>query len=134
LTGPHHLLTGDEASSRGQEQRPGQIGGRIGEHSRSRGDLDTSSSSLGDVDVVEADCEVRNHSELRSNIEKSAIDSITQHAEQCACVGNTRNELVTSQGPVFVMHPDLESGTTERLDPRIWESTGDEDEWSHTQR
>ena len=64
-------------SSRGsQQQRPGVIGGRVGQHLRGVADKHTALGGRGDVDVVVADREVRDYAQTRVPVEHGTIDLI----------------------------------------------------------
>jgi len=101
------VTLGDPPPTR-QQQRPGQVGGRLGEHVGSIGDSDAPAAALGHVHVVVADRVVGHHPQLRpGRVEQLPIDPLGEQHHQPVLAGRPRQQLRTRHRPRPIPHVEV---------------------------
>ena len=75
---PNQPIAFGDAPRDAEDQRPGEIGGRLGQHVRRVGDDDAALARRGDVDVVVADGDVRNDLQVAAGVDHRAVDRVGQ--------------------------------------------------------
>ena len=112
----------------GENQRPGEVGNRLGQHVGRVGDDDTARRRVSDVDVVEADRNIGDDLQLRRGVDHRAIDCVGQQRHERILVSDPRAELVRCNGRVaaieihaacrFELREDRRGKTPRDEDPR----------------
>ena len=85
---PDQPLSFADPPRRGQDQRPGQLRGGLGEHVRRIGDDHAALRRRWNVDVVVADGDVCDDLQVRRRVEQRLVDAIGQHADQPGLAAN----------------------------------------------
>ena len=111
---------------RGHQQRPGEVGRRLGQHARRIADRDAAARAGGHVDVVEADGEVADHPEAwASGVEQLVVDAIGEQGEQPIHATNALEQRGARRRQLVGPEVDLEGG--ERGEALVRQASGDED-------
>jgi hypothetical protein len=77
-----------------ENQRPGQVGGRVGQHAGRIRDDHPAVARGRRVDVVIAYGGVRDDLQLGARVDDRLVDGIGDHADKRLFAGDSRNELV----------------------------------------
>ena len=72
----------DDAAGDREHERPGEVGGRVGEHVGRVADLDVAGRRRLEVDVVEADRVVGHRAQLRGGVQQLRVDLVDEHRQQ----------------------------------------------------
>ena len=97
------------AARGGEQQRPGVIGGRVGQHIRGVADKHTALAGRRDVDVVVADREVRDDAQTRVPVEHGAIDAIGEQSDGAVASLQQGIELVRARRELLIPELDRRS-------------------------
>ena len=129
---PFHWPRADEALSftepprDREDQRPGEVGGGVGEDVRRVRDRDALRRRVGHVEVVVAHGDVRDHLQRGARIHRGAIDAVAEEDDE---PGLACEPLVQFRGrePAFaVVHVDV-GDRLEQRDRRPGQAAGNED-------
>ncbi len=93
LAAPHQPLAFRQPPRDRQNQRPREIGHRLGEHVRRVGDDDRRATRVRDVDVVVADGDVGDDLQRRRGVDDARVDRIGQQADERVLVGDALAQL-----------------------------------------
>ena len=106
----HHGVTLDHPAGDREDQRPGEIGGGVGEHAGSVGDEDAPLGRRRDVDVVEADRHVGDDPQMpppAASMTAPSMPSLSRHSSACA-PGTPASSCSRGSAAVLVAAGDLE--------------------------
>jgi hypothetical protein len=104
----HVAVRGNDVSGDGHDERPGEIGGGIGENARGVGHGKPELGGGGDVDVVEPDGVVGDAEELRPGLEGLAIDPLGEKRDQDLGASDALEKLLAGNGLVVGFDRDLD--------------------------
>ncbi len=119
FAGSNHPLTRTQIPGRRKEQRPGEIGGGVGEHSRRGGHLDAAVPGGGHVDVVETDGVVGHDAQSRGRLDQIDVDPVAQHAQERIGLIHPVEEFGSIEGTVLGIDADVEAGVDQQVDTRV---------------
>ena len=97
-----------------EDERPRQVGRRLGQHVGRVGDDDAALARRRHVDVVVADGNVATTFEVAPRLEHRAIDGVGHHADQPLLAGHARDELVVREA----CSPSYAIDVARRFEPR----------------
>jgi len=83
LAAAHELISFDQATCGGEDQRPSEIGRRIGEDVRCVRDNDAASFCGLHIDVVIADRIIRQNLQSAGRFNGSGVDAVRQGDDSC---------------------------------------------------
>ena len=87
-----------ELARGGQQEREGQVGGRLGQHAGGVADRDAASPARLEVDIVGADRHHRHGAQVRRGVEQLVVDALGQQAQQALAVAYGVAELARRRG------------------------------------
>ena len=97
-----------QPSRGGHQQRPGQVGGRLGQDARRVADGDPPPGARRDVDVVEADGVVADDLELRpGGVEELVVDPVREQRQDAVAPGDPPQQLVPRRRQLVL--PDVDA-------------------------
>ena len=91
----------------GQNQRPREVGDRLGQHIGRMSDEHATRLRILDIDVVVPDGDVRHDLQIRCGIDHAAVDRVGQQGDDRVLVGDTRAKLRGRHPFVARMHVDI---------------------------
>ena len=116
-----------QAPGRGHQERPGEVGGRLGQDARRVADSDPARGARRDVDVVEADRVVADHLQPRtSGVEERVVDLVGEQRQHPVATGDTPEQLVARRRQVVLPDVGVARGE-DRLEPLVGDPSRDED-------
>ena len=106
--GAHHALAFAEPPRDREDQAPGEIGARVGQHVGRVGDGDAARAAGRHVDVVVADRDVGDDLQLRARgIEHRGIDRVGQQADDRVLAGDALQQLLARDRLVADVQIDI---------------------------
>ena len=88
----------DDSPRRREQQREGEISGRVGQHTRCVSGRDTPPRDGWHVEVVIADGHVCNDLQRWTVVEELVVHAVRKHGDQAHCVVCAREQLVAGRG------------------------------------
>ena len=110
LAPAHQALAFRQPPRDRQDQRPGEIGDRLGQHVRRVGDDDAARPRVGDVDVVVADGDVRDRLQRRRGVDDGPVDRVGEQADERVLAGHPRSQLVGRNRALAGVQIDVRDG------------------------
>ena len=105
---PHQAVAFGDTAHDAENQRPGEIGGGLGEHVGRVGDDHAQLARRVHVDVVDADRHRRHHLEVwQPGLEHGAIHGVGQQRNQPLLAAHAGHELVVGQERVAIVEIDV---------------------------
>ena len=115
------------AAGRGHQQRPGEVGGRLGQDARRVADRDAAPRAGGDVDVVEADRVVAHDPQPGpGRVEELVVDPVGQQRQHAVAAGDPTQQLVARRRQVVLPDVGVAAGA-DRVEPLVGDDPRDED-------
>jgi len=126
LARPHHPLAFAHAPREREDQRPGQIGRRVGEHVRGIGHPDAAGGAGRDVDVVVSDSVIGDDAQPRGGLEQLLVHAVSPDRQQRRGLAHPPQQLAALHRLLRIVHVDLDARSQDVLGSEH-EPAGDED-------
>ncbi len=122
-----------DAARDGEQQRPGEVRRRLGQHAGRIRDWNAQRGRRGDIDVVEADGVVGDAAQPGRGFEQRAVDALREQREHHVGGGDAGRERRRRQRGLVVRltHIDRDAGVAQQAQPRLGDAAGHEDAPAH---
>ena len=115
LAGAGKTVAFDDPARDAENQRPREIGNRVGENIGRVGNGNVATSGLREIDVVVADGDAGNNFEFWRRVEEFDIDAFTAPNDDAITGAHLRQEFIARQGSFFVMQKDLRAALAKQI-------------------